>query len=149
MMSSPLKALIQRTLVAKFEISSPPKSLSESLEAYSTLSKLIGDSGRIIHYRQSMCPVTKERLQNLNLLIEDLHRTTEDPRTHVFWDGKEMLKKGQRTTLEEQLLTARDEVEISNTDSRVVLRGLTRDEKEIERLNGAPKTAGDETETKM
>lgn len=44
---------------------------------FQQIGRCVAPHGKIIHYRQSMCPVTKERLEKLQLLIEDFDAKPE------------------------------------------------------------------------
>lgn len=66
-----LQGLMSRTFLATFRVSPRPMSLSESLQFYSDVQQTVSPLGQIVHYKQQVCPVTKERLERLNVLVED------------------------------------------------------------------------------
>lgn len=76
------------------------------------------EGGRIMHYRQGMCPVTKERLETLDVLLEDQERMPD--RVTVVHGGEPV---AALSALEKGLLSA--------FKDRVRLSELTRDPAEI------------------
>lgn len=72
-----LSELLSRTLFASFRLNPRPASLGDSMAIFQQIGKCVAPHGKIIYYRQSMCPVTKERLEKLQLLVEDFNAKKE------------------------------------------------------------------------
>lgn len=136
-MSSYVERLLGRTLLAHFKVSPAPASLRESMALHSYLSQYIGDSGAIMHYQQSICPVTKERLEQIKVLLDDFDRDPKMERVHLLWSGQ--TSKGPFTNLENKLLALREPAEVGTKQFH--LSAITRDR---EAIDNARKIAKDE-----
>lgn len=124
-----VQALLDRTLLARFTVTPPPASLGDSLQVYTYISEHMGERGRVIHYLQEMCPVTKKRLEKLQVLMEDLSRKEEFPKIHERLSGE----IHELTPLESSLFDAFREP-ASVGESSVKIRYATRNQDEILRI---------------
>ena len=111
-----LKDLVGRAFWATFRVSPRPRSLGESMRFFADIEQVIAPRGQIVHYKQSVCPVTKERLEKLQVLVED-HDALPD-RVDVIHNAEQ---------LEMKLTPSETDLFAKFRDGRVQLRSLTRD----------------------
>lgn len=87
----------------------------------------------MIHYLQEMCPVTKKRLEKLQVLIEDLSSSGDSHRVpeRIYTESQGL------TPLEKGLFDAFKEP-VAVDQSTVRIQSVTRDQNDILRIaNGA------------
>uniref|UniRef100_A0A060T3E1 ARAD1A09042p n=1 Tax=Blastobotrys adeninivorans TaxID=409370 RepID=A0A060T3E1_BLAAD len=79
-----LNQLLRSCIQAEYKITPPPLSLSKSLPIYAYFK----DLGRLIHYRQDYCPVTKRRLDGIKMIFVDPQGEEQSYRDNLIHKGK-------------------------------------------------------------
>lgn len=114
-----ISQLLGRSTLASFKVVPRPQSFADSMAVFSQVQSVVSkQGGRIMHYRQDTCPVTKERLEDLTVLLEDPKPLKERVEAVVASEPVAELSE-----MEQQLLARFSE--------RLQLRDLTRDPAEI------------------
>lgn len=140
---SQLKALLDQTLLATFRISPPPQTLTQSLAVRNFLANVVGDRGRIVHYRQDMCPVTKQRLEKLRVLIQDFGRNSTDHKAQLLMSqSTETSPAPELTLLELEMFKLKRETKVPDLDQTLKLTTATRRPEDIKALKYVDSEAG-------
>lgn len=117
--SKAISQLLGRSMLASFKVVPRPQSFADSMAVFSQIQAVVSQQGgRIMHYHQDTCPVTKERLEKLMVLLEDPNPLKDRVEAVVASEPVAELSE-----MEKQLL--------ASFSQRLQLRDLTRDPDEI------------------
>ncbi|PRT56482.1 hypothetical protein B9G98_04102 [Wickerhamiella sorbophila] len=130
---SQLRALLDQALLTSFRISPPPETLTQSLAVRNFLARQIGNRGRIVNYRQEMCPVTKQRLDKLRVLIQDFGRKNHTPQV-LMTQSIETSPAPELTALELELFNLQRQTRVPGSEQTLVLTTATRRPEDIQAL---------------
>lgn len=84
---SAIRDIAKNCLFARFSVHPVPDSLSRSVDIYTHLNSI----GPLILYNQAICPVTKKRLGNINVLFQDVNRHARSEKNEKSYDSNESL----------------------------------------------------------
>lgn len=138
--SSSVQRIINHSICAKFKVVPRPHNLKQSLAVYEHLAQVASKhNGGVISYYQRICPVTKERLEQLRVIFHDPNRPTEIENVlkDVFADGKvlepfEDSKGSALSQLEQELIYEKhSDIEADGARMTVQLEALSREPSQI------------------